>query len=341
MATNARVPGGIDPNQVMTCSICGSSCKVRCMITHINDFTCHNKNCLLHTGSVFLDPFKGKISPWDSDPKVKRIGPCYVRPPRDQNRDRGEPRGANFAPDSDRAEEREKRDRKQDRRRDASVPRGRDHRGDHRGEDRPPRADRSRASTPPRRRSPSARGHERRGTSSPLADRGRDRDRARRVPPFREGGTFQRDPFDDDFFKRSRDRMDRSFYGDDPFADDFFQHHHPNGPRPMRDRYRPDPDSFGAADYMDRLADRFERGFGIRDDQFGAGQSPFGRTAMPGGGDRRERGPYPGGPTRTSRPDPYHRPQEHQGRNRGQTGGQRTRRTREEPFRYEWPESNA
>jgi hypothetical protein len=60
-----------------------------------------------------------------------------------------------------------------------------------------------------------------------------------------------------------------------------------------------------------------------------------GRTTAPGG-DPRERGPYPGGPTRTpsSRYEPYRPQEQHQGRNDGQTR-QRTRYTREEAFRYE------
>ncbi|KAK4239494.1 hypothetical protein C8A03DRAFT_32445 [Achaetomium macrosporum] len=258
MATNARRPGGIDLNQTMTCSICGNSCRVRCMITHINEFTCHNKDCPLHTGSVFLDPFKGKISPWNSDPNFRRIGPYYTRPPRDQGRDRG--------------------------RFDDDFLRG-------------------------------------------SRDRGRDRDR--RAPPFRDD-TFKRDPFDDDFFKHRHGRMGTSFFGDDPFADEFFQRR-PGGARPTWDRYPFGMDSF-MADF-DRLTERFERGFGIWDDPFGASYSPFGRTTAPGC-DRSAHRPYPGRPTRTSRPAPSH-PQDRT-RNRDQSGGQRTRRTGEEPFRYQY-----
>src|SRR5690606_24144187 len=58
-------PGGIF-GKLIRCSVCGSSCELRCLMSHMVDFPCHTKGCFLHTRPVEVNLEEGVMHWMDS-----------------------------------------------------------------------------------------------------------------------------------------------------------------------------------------------------------------------------------------------------------------------------------
>lgn len=316
MAFNPPPPNNADPNMVIRCSMCGSSCQLKCIKIHINSFGCHNTKCLLNTESVHVDTDAGEITWWKNaphpDPEYERVpyGTREEAAGRDQQH-------ASCRADSDRRREsREDGHWTWDRAPRSSRPPPTDR-------TRPPRADRGRPPPTDRRYEPRERSRRaqpdragpppRRERSRPRIDRDPDYDplfdddfygggRDARDPLFRDDG-FAADPFADDLFKRARERMrayDRDIFGDDHslFGDGGYQ---------GRDRRRPSfrddgPPADPIADEFFRRARERRRAslsqgfFGSGDHGF-FGDDPFADDFF------RPRSPGPRRHTRDGRPD--------------------------------------
>ncbi|KAK4150958.1 hypothetical protein C8A00DRAFT_36423 [Chaetomidium leptoderma] len=250
MATNPSIPAGVDPYKVMRCSVCGNSCRVRCLERHIPDFACHNKDCILHSESVHADTVDGVIYPWKNapqpDPDFEPAPYGTRKQGRDQGRDRDQDRGwqsPRFKTDSD-------RDHKPFDKEYSQNPFANTHRQDTFDDKR--RTDRF---------------------DDDFRD-GQDRGRSRKnhrahADPFGDDpfgdDSFGNDPFNDDFFDRARERM--AGLGGDPFADKSlmsFGGAPPRSRRPTRDN-PPGMDSFmaGCFEDIDRMTKDMGKRFGM------------------------------------------------------------------------------
>jgi hypothetical protein len=58
-------PDGI-LGRLIRCSICGTSCEFRCLMSHMVDFSCHEKGCFLHTRPVKVNIEEGVMHWMDS-----------------------------------------------------------------------------------------------------------------------------------------------------------------------------------------------------------------------------------------------------------------------------------
>jgi hypothetical protein len=68
MAANPPPPADADQYKDMRCSVCGKSCKLRCLEAHIHKFACHTEGCLLRNESVHVDTVEGVFHLWKNAP---------------------------------------------------------------------------------------------------------------------------------------------------------------------------------------------------------------------------------------------------------------------------------
>ncbi len=103
------LPDWADLDYPIWCAHCrtDNDCTLRCLASHIPQFACHNRACLLHSESVHVDPEDGIIYPWLNAPHQDYShGPVRVpygtRVPATGGQEE-KPRRADVKPESDRA----------------------------------------------------------------------------------------------------------------------------------------------------------------------------------------------------------------------------------------------